>query len=376
MRIRPRRALPVVAATAVLCLLAQGSPAQTGGPTLTVRVAGAGAVASDPRGIACEPVCSAPFPRTRTGPQVVTLTATPAPGQQLEAWGEGCSGVATTCTVVMSADRVVTARFRPTPPGRAARAAGQRKPDGHGLRRRQRVWSGHRLPGGLRRAARARLVGRAVGGAGGRLSLRGLAGRMHRDGRLRRGRGRADTRAGGVRPAAPEAAALRRPRRRGRRRRARPARPLSRRPEGIQGRRGRLRPARPDAARRPVARTRRRRGGRGRPRPERRARADSGGARAASLARPDRRGGGEGRARRAVPRRRPAEEGSGRSHGCGAQGREAAVPSAGRCAERAAGRGRRRGGPARLGDSARREARARPGGRPGPRTAAPLRGRL
>ena len=117
MRIRPRRALPVVAATAVLCLLAQGSPAQTGGPTLTVRVAGAGAVASDPRGIACEPVCSAPFPRTRTGPQVVTLTATPAPGQQLEAWGEGCSGVATTCTVVMSADRVVTARFRPTPPG-------------------------------------------------------------------------------------------------------------------------------------------------------------------------------------------------------------------------------------------------------------------
>ena len=116
MRIRPRLALPVVASIAVLFLLAQGSPAQTGGPTLTVRVAGGGSVTSEPRGISCEPLCSAPYPRTRTGPQVVQLTATPAAGQQLEGWGESCSGVATTCTVVMNTDRVVTARFREAPP--------------------------------------------------------------------------------------------------------------------------------------------------------------------------------------------------------------------------------------------------------------------
>ena len=115
MRIRPRLALPVVASIAVLFLLAQGSPAQTGGPTLTVRVAGGGSVTSEPRGISCEPLCSAPYPRTRTGPQVVQLTATPAAGRQLEGWGESCSGVATTCTVVMNTDRVVTARFREAP---------------------------------------------------------------------------------------------------------------------------------------------------------------------------------------------------------------------------------------------------------------------
>lgn len=116
MRISPRLAVPLVAAITALFLLEQGSPAQTGGPTLTVRVAGGGSVTSEPRGIACEPLCSAPFPRTRSGPQVVQLTATPAPGQQLEGWGESCSGVAATCTVVMSADRVVTARFGPAPP--------------------------------------------------------------------------------------------------------------------------------------------------------------------------------------------------------------------------------------------------------------------
>ena len=102
----------------------------------------------------------------------------------------------------------------------AARTARQRKPDGHRLRRRQRVRCGHRLPDGLRRAARARLVGHAVGDAGGRLSLRGLAGGVHRHGRMCRDRGRADAGPGRVRPAAPEAAVLRRPRRRGRRRRA------------------------------------------------------------------------------------------------------------------------------------------------------------
>jgi hypothetical protein len=116
MRIRPRCAVPVVAAIAVLFLLVQGSPAQTGGPTLTVRVAGGGTVTSEPRGIACEPLCSAPYTRTRSGPQVVQLTATPAPGQQLEAWGESCRGVAATCTVVMNTDRVVTARLRAAPP--------------------------------------------------------------------------------------------------------------------------------------------------------------------------------------------------------------------------------------------------------------------
>jgi murein DD-endopeptidase MepM/ murein hydrolase activator NlpD len=108
----------------VLTLASLESAAQTGAPQLTVRVIGAGKVSSAPPGVDCQPDCSEPFPRQRTGPQVVTLTAVPGPGQELEAWGESCVGTGT-CSVVMDQNRVVTARFRPRPPVAPPAAPGQ-----------------------------------------------------------------------------------------------------------------------------------------------------------------------------------------------------------------------------------------------------------
>jgi uncharacterized repeat protein (TIGR02543 family) len=43
---------------------------------------------------------------------VVTLTATPDPGQPWVGWGGACSGTATTCTLTMTANQNVTANFR------------------------------------------------------------------------------------------------------------------------------------------------------------------------------------------------------------------------------------------------------------------------
>lgn len=42
----------------------------------------------------------------------VTLTATPAAGSPWMGWSGDCSGTATTCTLVMNADKKVTANFR------------------------------------------------------------------------------------------------------------------------------------------------------------------------------------------------------------------------------------------------------------------------
>ena len=108
----------------VLTLASLDSAAQTGAPQLTVRVIGPGKVSSAPAGVDCQPDCSEPFPRQRTGPQVVTLTAVPGAGQELEAWGESCVGSGT-CSVVMDQNRVVTARFRPRPPAAPPAAPGQ-----------------------------------------------------------------------------------------------------------------------------------------------------------------------------------------------------------------------------------------------------------
>ncbi len=91
------------------------SVAQVRAPLLIVQVTGDGRVTSTPPGIDCGIDCSEGYPRNATGaPQVVTLHATPAAGQQLEAWGDACSGVGD-CSVTMSADRTVTARFGPVP---------------------------------------------------------------------------------------------------------------------------------------------------------------------------------------------------------------------------------------------------------------------
>ncbi len=80
--------------------------------TLDVSVTGNGAISSQPAGINCGSTCSAPF----ASGALVTLTATPANGNQFTAWGGACSGTTATCAVQMNAAASVTATFAPTPP--------------------------------------------------------------------------------------------------------------------------------------------------------------------------------------------------------------------------------------------------------------------
>lgn len=82
-------------------------PQVAGNFTLAVAVTGNGTVRSQPAGIDCGSTCSAAF----AGSTSVVLTATPAQGQVLQAWGGACSGAATTCTVAMTVARNVTATF-------------------------------------------------------------------------------------------------------------------------------------------------------------------------------------------------------------------------------------------------------------------------
>jgi uncharacterized repeat protein (TIGR02543 family) len=75
--------------------------------TLYKTGAGLGTVASNPAGINCGAACVANF----TSGRLVTLTATPTTGSTFTGWGGACAGTARTCTVTMSAARVVTATF-------------------------------------------------------------------------------------------------------------------------------------------------------------------------------------------------------------------------------------------------------------------------
>ena len=73
---------------------------------------GTGTVQSAPGGIACGAACSAPF----DDGSAVTLTATPGAGSTFAGWsGGGCSGVGS-CTLTMSGEQAVTARFDVLPP--------------------------------------------------------------------------------------------------------------------------------------------------------------------------------------------------------------------------------------------------------------------
>ena len=79
--------------------------------TLTVQKTGfgSGTVTSAPTGINCGVTCSAQFPQDN----MVTLTATAAPGSTFVGWSGACSGLS--CTVAMNTDQTVTAQFEPAP---------------------------------------------------------------------------------------------------------------------------------------------------------------------------------------------------------------------------------------------------------------------
>jgi hypothetical protein len=75
--------------------------------SLSVSTTGSGSVTSVPAGISCGSTCSAHFPSGTS----VKLTAVPAGGAAFSGWSGACSGTAATCTVAMSADKSVSARF-------------------------------------------------------------------------------------------------------------------------------------------------------------------------------------------------------------------------------------------------------------------------
>jgi hypothetical protein len=77
--------------------------------TLSVTLAGTGSglVATDPSGIFCGVLCSAPFP---SGSKV-TLGASPAKTSTFTGWSGACSGTETLCEVAMDQAKSVTATF-------------------------------------------------------------------------------------------------------------------------------------------------------------------------------------------------------------------------------------------------------------------------
>jgi Pro-kumamolisin, activation domain/Divergent InlB B-repeat domain len=74
--------------------------------TLTIGVAGSGAVTSSPSGISCGSMCTMNF----ADGTPVTLTATPSGGATFSGWGGACTGTSS-CVVTMNAIENVTAMF-------------------------------------------------------------------------------------------------------------------------------------------------------------------------------------------------------------------------------------------------------------------------
>ena len=89
------------------------TPVAAGAFSLNVSNTGNGSTKSQPSGIDCGASCTASFASATS----VTLTATPATGQEFSGWGGACSGTAVTCVLQMSDNRTVNAMFKAvTPP--------------------------------------------------------------------------------------------------------------------------------------------------------------------------------------------------------------------------------------------------------------------
>ena len=112
------------AATVAVALAGCGGGGGGGGSTppapppparfaLSVAVTGNGSVTSQPAGIDCGATCSAQV----TAGTSVTLTANPATGHSLQAWGGACSTASgNSCVVTVNQATSVTARFAAVPP--------------------------------------------------------------------------------------------------------------------------------------------------------------------------------------------------------------------------------------------------------------------
>jgi hypothetical protein len=85
-----------------------------GAKVLTVSKSGSGTgtVSSSPAGISCGATCSHAYAQGTSA----TLTAMPASGSKFAGWSGACSGTGKTCKLVMSANKAVTAKFKPIPP--------------------------------------------------------------------------------------------------------------------------------------------------------------------------------------------------------------------------------------------------------------------
>ena len=77
--------------------------------TFSLTIAGLGTVASNPAGIDCTANCGAVFAANTQ----VTLTATPAAGQNFAGWSGACAGAASSCTVTVDQARTTGATFQP-----------------------------------------------------------------------------------------------------------------------------------------------------------------------------------------------------------------------------------------------------------------------
>ncbi len=75
--------------------------------TVTKSGTGGGTVTSSPPGIDCGAACSASY----SGGTSVTLTAVPLTGSVFAGWSGACSGLNTTCTISMTANKAATALF-------------------------------------------------------------------------------------------------------------------------------------------------------------------------------------------------------------------------------------------------------------------------